>query len=68
MNSMKVAFMNTDEYPLKNSAILDSGTTDHVFNEISQFLNLTAALEGNYLWVGDTKVPILGYGDVDICL
>ena len=60
--------MSMSEYPLKNLAILDSGTTDHVFNEISQFNNFTTAPEGDYLWVGDNKVPICGYGDVDICM
>ena len=28
---------------LKNSAILDSGTTIHIFNEISRFLNFQSA-------------------------
>ena len=69
MNPMsRVACTTTNEYPLKNLAILDSGTMDHVFNEISQFLNFSVASKGDYLWVGDTKVPILGYGDVDICV
>ena len=26
------------------------------------------APEGDYLWVGNTKVPILAYGDADICI
>jgi hypothetical protein len=51
---------------LKNSAILDSGTTLHIFNQISRFLNFRAALEGDFVWAGDHKIPILGYGEVDI--
>ena len=51
---------------MKNSAILDSGTTLHIFNQISRFLNFRAALEGDFVWAGDHKIPILGYGEVDI--
>lgn len=53
-------------YPLRNSAILDTGTTIHIFNEVSRFLRITAAPEGDHVWAGDSKVSILGYGDVDI--
>jgi hypothetical protein len=31
------ASFSTNVYPLKNSAILDSGTTIHIFNEITRF-------------------------------
>ena len=53
-------------YLLKNSAILDSGSTIHVFNKIIRFLNFWTARPGDFLWAGDHKVPIQGYGDVDI--
>jgi hypothetical protein len=43
-----VAFL-INNYPLKNSAILDSGTTLHIFNQISQFLNFRAALESDFV-------------------
>lgn len=39
---IKGAF-HTAEYPLKNSAILDSGTIIHVFNQISRFVS--------YIWL-----------------
>jgi hypothetical protein len=55
-----------NEYPLKNSAILDSGSTLHVFNEISRFVRFRTASAGDYIWAGETKVKIQGYGDVDI--
>ena len=51
---------------MKNSAILDSGTTLHIFNQISRFLNFRAALEGDFVWAGDHKIPNLEYGEVDI--
>ncbi|KJZ70533.1 hypothetical protein HIM_10077 [Hirsutella minnesotensis 3608] len=54
------------QYPLKNSALLDSATTLHIFNEISRFNNFRAALPGDYVTAGDHLVPIQGYGDVDI--
>ena len=56
----------TTIYPLKHSAILDSGTTLHIFNMITRFLNFRRALEGDYIYAGDAQVPILGYGEVDI--
>ena len=56
----------TTTYPLKHSAILDSGTTLHIFNMITRFLNFRRALEGDYIYAGDAQVPILGYGEVDI--
>lgn len=47
-------------YPLRNSTILDSGSTDHICNELSHFLNFKSALDGDFLTAGDLKVPILG--------
>jgi len=63
---MKGVAFSINNYPLKNSAILDSGTTLHIFNQISRFLNFRTALEGEFVWAGDHKIPILGYGEVDI--
>ena len=60
------AALAIDQYFLKNSAILDSSTTIHIFNEITRFLNFRAAPYGDFVWAGDSKVAILGYGDVDI--
>ena len=61
----KAAF-TVDQYPLKNSAILDSGTTIHIFNELSRFNEFRTADPGDFVWAGETKVPIQGYGNVDI--
>ena len=58
--------MDHNQYPLKNSAILNSRSTDHVFNEIAHFLNYCTAPDHNFLWGGDLKVPIQGYGDMDM--
>jgi hypothetical protein len=55
-----------DQYPLKNSAILDSATTIHIFNEITRFVNFRTADPGDFVWAGEHRVPIQGYGIVDI--
>ncbi|KAJ3557670.1 hypothetical protein NPX13_g9882 [Xylaria arbuscula] len=54
------------QYPLRNLAILDSGGTLHIFNEIVRFLNFRRAKPGDMVIAGDSAVPILGYGEVDI--
>ena len=58
--------LTIDQYPLKNSSILNSGTTIHIFNEITHFLNFQSTPDGDFVWAGDSRVAILGYGDVDI--
>lgn len=58
--------MAAGEYPLKNSAILDTGTTIHIFNNLMRFQNFQHAQEGDGVHAGNTFVPILGYGEVDI--
>jgi hypothetical protein len=60
--------MSITEYPLKNSAILDSGSTLHVFNEIARFINFRRAPDMDVLWAGDSPINIIGYGDVDISI
>lgn len=60
------AAFSIEVYPLINSAILDSGTTIHIFNNRSRFLNMRRAIEGDSVWAGDKRLPITGYGEVDI--
>ena len=62
------ASFSTDIYPLKNSAILDSGTTVHIFNEITRFNDFKTADPGDYVWAGEYKIPIKGYGTVDVVI
>jgi len=62
------ASFSTDIYPLKNSAILDSGTTIHIFNEITRFNDFKTADPGDYVWAGEHNVPIKGYGTVDVVI
>lgn len=60
------AFQASTFHPLKLSTILDSGTTIHVFNDLSRFHNFRKAPRHHYLIAGNREVPILGYGDVDV--
>ncbi len=60
------SFQTSTLHPLKLSTILDSGTTIHVFNDLSRFHNFKKAPRHHYLVVGDGEVPILGYGDVHL--
>lgn len=55
-------------YPLRSSAILDSGATLHVFNNYARFQNLKPAPDNDFLWAGEGKLKIQGYGEVDIQL
>jgi hypothetical protein len=54
------------QYYLKNSAILDSGATIHILNEISHFLRFRPAESSDFVWAGEDKVRIQGYGNVDV--
>jgi hypothetical protein len=52
-------------YPLKNSLIINLGTTLYIFNEIVRFYNFRYALTNDYVYARDTTIPILGYSEVD---
>jgi len=56
----------TTQYGLRNAAILDSGATIHIFNEIARFRNYRAAEPGDVIIIGQGHVPVLGYGDVQV--
>ncbi|KAL1996476.1 hypothetical protein VTN49DRAFT_8076 [Thermomyces lanuginosus] len=57
-----------EQYPLKRSVILDSGSTLHVFNSPLRFVRLRSAPSEEKLWAGDGRLDIKGYGDVDLFL
>ena len=60
------SFQASTLHPLKLSTILDSGTTLHVFNDLSRFTNFRKAPRHHVLIAGDSEVPILGYGDINL--
>ncbi|CAJ2512278.1 Uu.00g052930.m01.CDS01 [Anthostomella pinea] len=45
------------------SSILDSGSTLHVFNDLSQFESFRKAPRGHFVVAGNSEIPILGYGE-----
>lgn len=55
--------LSTLRYPLKNSTLLDSATTDHITNNKRSLINYRKASEGDFVWAGNTQVTVLGYGD-----
>ena len=56
------------EYPLYDSVILDLGSTMDIGNTRSRFQNLCQprADEDNFIYVGDTLVPIEAYGTLSV--
>ena len=60
------AAFTVGEYPLRYSTILDSGSTIHIINTKSRFKSIKPTRMGDFLFAGSTKIPIKGYGDVDI--
>lgn len=59
---------NPNTYPLRNLAILDSGTTCHIFNDVDRFVALWPPRPGDFIWAGNTQVWIQGYGSVHVRL
>jgi hypothetical protein len=53
-------------YPLKNSALLDSGATIHIFNNCNRFDKYRPAEPDDFVFAGKQQIPIQGYGNVDL--
>ena len=58
--------IDSQHYPLRNSFILDSGTTIHICNQRERLEDLRLPLPGDCVWAGNTQVWIQGYGTVRI--
>ena len=66
---MKAAFSVSNQgYPLKDAFILDSGSTTHICNNLSRIKHLRPPAIGDYIWAGNTRVQIQGYGAVIIAI
>jgi hypothetical protein len=61
-----MASFGTDTYPLKNSYILDSGSTIHITNDRTRLYNFREATTADYLWAGNSRVWIKGYGTISL--
>jgi hypothetical protein len=46
--------------------ILDLGITLYIFNNLLHIMNFWKAPDSDFVWAGDNKVQILGYGKVYI--
>jgi hypothetical protein len=55
-------------YALYDSFILDSASTVHIYNNPERFQSLQQAGKDEYLIAGTSRVPIEGYGIVEIAL
>lgn len=53
-------------YPLKDAFILDSGSTTHICNNLSRLEDVRPPVIGDYIWAGNSRVWIEGYGDVNV--
>jgi hypothetical protein len=62
LHGLILAAFLINQYPLKNSLILNSGTIIHIFNSLTRLKNICPANPGDFMWVGTTKVLILAYG------
>jgi hypothetical protein len=60
------AGLTASTYGLRNAAILDSGATIHIFNEIVRFSHYRTEPTGDVIIIGKGQVPVIGYGDVRI--
>jgi len=52
--------------PLRDSWILDSGSTIHITNSRSQLMNYQPAMSGEGVYAGNQYIPIIGRGDKEI--
>ncbi|KAL3954342.1 hypothetical protein ACCO45_009905 [Purpureocillium lilacinum] len=53
-------------YPLLLSAILDSGSTLHIFNDLRRFKTIRKATKGECVVAGTATIPVLGFGKVEL--
>ena len=56
----------SENFPLKDSFLLDSASSIHVSRNRDRFINFRKAPPGHYAICGSGSVPILGYGEIDI--
>ena len=63
---LQSCFQTIDKYPLQKSAILDSGSSLRIFNDLIRFKSFKKPATKEYLIAGNSIVPIKGYGRVDL--
>ncbi|OXV07206.1 hypothetical protein Egran_05029 [Elaphomyces granulatus] len=60
------SFITNDDYFLYKSTLLDSGTTIHIFNDLTRFQNFRKAPRNHTVRCGNHFARVLGYGNVDV--
>ena len=58
----------SDDFLLRHSFILDSGSSIHISHDLRRFSNFRRAPRGHYAICGSGSVTIQGYGEVDVVL
>jgi hypothetical protein len=68
--AFSVAAGNKDatDYPLQKLFILDSGLTCHITNDPNRVYGFRRPTPRDYIWAGNLKVWIKGYGSIDLTL
>ena len=67
-NIFQATLASQDEFLLKNSYILDSGSSFHVSHNLKRFHDFQRAPLGHHAVCGSGSVTIQGYGEVEIPL
>jgi transposase InsO family protein len=57
-----------EDYALRNSAILDSGSNIHIFNDRDRFTNYSPTQSNHFVLAGTHRVPIRGYGTITLTI
>ena len=55
---------NQADYPLRHSFVLDSGATCHITNNPEQIYHYKPPNEGDFVWAGNSRIWIMGYGTI----
>lgn len=56
--------LNRADYPLRHSFILDSGATCHITNNPDYIYNYQPPSNGDFVWAGNDRIWIKGYGTI----
>ena len=63
-NIFQATLASQDEFPLKNSFILDSGSSLHVSHNLKRFHDFQRVPLGHHAVCGSGSITIQGYGEV----
>jgi hypothetical protein len=58
----------SQDYPLRHSFILDSGSTCHITNTPQCAYNIRPTTHGDFIWAGNSKIWVSGYGTVELSM